>query len=115
MGHFTIQGRGAASNPKNRFHEIEVEREEWVDAEDPRRARASTAIPPARSSPPTTAPTSGSRASVNPYRGCEHGCVYCHKGDTEVLMGDGDPRAIADLSVGDNIYGTGNGRMLGST
>ena len=35
MGHRTIQGRGAAFNPKNRFHEIEVEREEWVEAEDP--------------------------------------------------------------------------------
>jgi DNA repair photolyase len=44
--------------------------------------------------------------SVNPYRGCEHGCVYCMSGETPVLMADGSVRPIANLKAGDDIYGT---------
>jgi DNA repair photolyase len=44
--------------------------------------------------------------TVNPYRGCSHACSYCASGDTRVLMGDGSHRALADVRVGDEIYGT---------
>ena len=44
--------------------------------------------------------------TVNPYRGCTHACAYCERGETPVLMGDGRTRRIADLDVGDSIYGT---------
>ncbi|MGY1810456.1 intein-containing Rv2578c family radical SAM protein [Blastococcus sp. SYSU D00669] len=44
--------------------------------------------------------------TINPYRGCAHACVYCLSGDTQVLLGDGRQRAIADLTVGDHIVGT---------
>jgi DNA repair photolyase len=46
------------------------------------------------------------RWTINPYRGCSHACTYCVGGDTRVLMADGRTRAIADLEVGDEIYGT---------
>jgi DNA repair photolyase len=46
------------------------------------------------------------RWTVNPYRGCSHACVYCVSGDTPILMGDGTPRAIAEVRAGDVIYGT---------
>jgi DNA repair photolyase len=46
------------------------------------------------------------RWTINPYRGCSHACNYCVLGDTRVLMGDGRTRPIADLGVGDVIYGT---------
>src|ERR1700753_1520656 len=46
------------------------------------------------------------RWTVNPYRGCSHACCYCMDGDTQVLMADGRTRPIADLRVGDRIYGT---------
>ncbi len=46
------------------------------------------------------------RWTINPYRGCQHGCVYCVSGDTPILMGDGTTRRIADVRVGDAIYGT---------
>jgi DNA repair photolyase len=46
------------------------------------------------------------RWTVNPYRGCSHACTYCVGGDTRVLMADGRTRAIAELQVGDRIYGT---------
>ncbi len=44
--------------------------------------------------------------TVNPYRGCSHACVYCLAGDTPVLMADGRTRPLAELRVGDEIYGT---------
>src|SRR5205085_8767725 len=44
--------------------------------------------------------------TVNPYRGCSHGCRYCLAGDTPILMADGRTKPIAELRVGDAIYGT---------
>ncbi len=46
------------------------------------------------------------RYSLNPYRGCEHGCSYCMSGDTLVLMADGTTCPLANLRSGDAIYGT---------
>jgi DNA repair photolyase len=46
------------------------------------------------------------RWTINPYRGCSHGCVYCMWGETPILMADGRTKAMADLRVGDAIYGT---------
>ena len=53
-----------------------------------------------------TSPDIGFRWSVNPYRGCFHACAYCLLGETPVLLADGRTRALADLQVGDEIYGT---------
>ena len=46
------------------------------------------------------------RWTINPYRGCSHACVYCLRGDTPILMADGGHRPLADVRVGDAIYGT---------
>lgn len=46
------------------------------------------------------------RWTVNPYRGCSHGCVYCLVGTTRVLLPDGRTRPIAELGVGDVVLGT---------
>ena len=46
------------------------------------------------------------RWTINPYRGCSHACRYCLSGDTPVLMADGRHKPIAQLEVGDWIYGT---------
>ncbi|HEU4803292.1 MAG TPA: radical SAM protein [Solirubrobacterales bacterium] len=46
------------------------------------------------------------RHTINPYRGCTHACKFCIWGGTRVLRGDGRTTAIADLRVGDEIYGT---------
>ena len=106
MGHPTIQGRGAALNPKNRFHEIEVERDEWVEAEDPA-PRTRFYRDPTRTIIATNdSPDVGFEASVNPYRGCENGCCYCVCGETMVLMLDGSSKPLREVRVGDAIYGT---------
>ena len=44
--------------------------------------------------------------TINPYRGCQHSCVYCLAGGTPILMADGSTRPLADIRVGDAIYGT---------
>jgi DNA repair photolyase len=46
------------------------------------------------------------RYTINPYRGCSHSCVYCMSSETPVLMADGTAKPIADVRVGDAIYGT---------
>src|SRR5262249_58362727 len=44
--------------------------------------------------------------TINPYRGCQHACVYCLEGETPILMADGRTRPLARLRAGDDIYGT---------
>ncbi|MGH7563184.1 MAG: PA0069 family radical SAM protein [Gemmatimonadota bacterium] len=106
MTHPSMRGRGAAHNPPNRFDPISVEREEWTHAEDP--APETKFYRDATRSIIATndSPDIGFDASVNPYRGCEHGCVWCMVGETPVLMADGTTRQLAELDVGDEVYGT---------
>jgi DNA repair photolyase len=46
------------------------------------------------------------RWTINPYRGCSHACRYCQSGNTPILMADGRTKRLADVRVGDEIYGT---------
>jgi DNA repair photolyase len=46
------------------------------------------------------------RWTINPYRGCSHACTYCVSPDTRILMADGRTVRIAEIEVGDPIYGT---------
>ena len=104
------KGRGSGINPEGRFENETREAfdDGWAQPEDEPRAlktqvtdeRARTII--ARNDSPDI-PFS---QSINPYSGCEHGCVYCLAGDTRILMGDGRTRMLADLRQGDEIYGT---------
>lgn len=102
----SIVGRGAASNPKNRFEKIEVEPDEFDEPETPGpetvylRDHSRSII--ARNSSPDV----GFDASINPYRGCSHGCIYCISGDTPILTADGSTRPLEEVRVGDEIYGT---------
>jgi DNA repair photolyase len=46
------------------------------------------------------------RWTINPYRGCSHACFYCGYAETPVLMADGRTKRLADIRVGDVVYGT---------
>jgi DNA repair photolyase len=102
----SIVGRGAAGDPKNRFERIEAELDLGEPDEEPGREtvflRDTSRSIIARNSSSDI----GFDASINPYRGCEHGCVYCLSGDTSVLMADGGTRRLEDLRIGDELYGT---------
>jgi DNA repair photolyase len=83
-----IRGRGAAENPKNRFEEIEV----LPDPEAPEDEQLAPATRFYRDDSKTIiatndSPDVGFSASLNPYRGCEHGCVYCYARPTHEYLG----------------------------
>jgi DNA repair photolyase len=46
------------------------------------------------------------RWTINPYRGCSHACSYCISAGTPILMADGRTKPLADVRIGDAIYGT---------
>jgi DNA repair photolyase len=78
---FVVRGRGAASNPGGRFEHTRLEAEDdgWGCLEDPPR-RAETVLVadrPRRAITRNTSPDVPFDQSVNPYQGCEHGCIYC--------------------------------------
>jgi DNA repair photolyase len=102
-----IRGRGAGANPPNRFYRRSVVPDpDAADPEEPLprtqfiKDTARTII--ARNDSPDI----GFETSINPYRGCEHGCVYCLSGETLILLADGTHRPLADVRPGDWIYGT---------
>jgi DNA repair photolyase len=82
------RGRGATANPANRFEPLRYERDpEWTDPEDPSLQTqlfrdTSRSIIAYNDSPDV-----GFDTSVNPYRGCEHGCVYCFARPTHEFLG----------------------------
>lgn len=78
------RGRGATANPPGRFERIEVERvgpaPERVETE--LLADSSRTVIARNSSPDVDF-----SASINPYRGCEHGCSYCYARPTHEFLG----------------------------
>jgi len=83
-----IHGRGASDNPTNRFEQIHLERDiDWNPDEDP--APRTLFFKDSTSSiiNYNDSPDVGFEASVNPYRGCEHGCIYCFARPTHEYLG----------------------------
>jgi DNA repair photolyase len=80
----TIKGRGAASSMHGRF-EVQTVTEEhdgWDISDDPDFApsKLSTTVQEERARTIITrnsSPDLGFSQSINPFRGCEHGCIYC--------------------------------------
>jgi DNA repair photolyase len=72
-----LRGRGAASNPANRFDKLSYERSEWDETEDPSLRTVFLKDETRSIIAYNDSPDVGFNASINPYRGCEHGCIYC--------------------------------------
>jgi len=89
----SLRGRGAASNPQNRFERLAIVEDPDVvqpdpDAEAAPAPRTEFFRDPSRSAiVRNESPDVPFDASINPYRGCEHGCIYCYARPTHEYLG----------------------------
>ncbi len=79
MSQAFIPGRGTTTNPPNRFDRLHYEEPEPEDGVDQSRPKTTYYRDSTRSIIAyNDSPDVGFSASINPYRGCEHGCAYCY-------------------------------------
>jgi DNA repair photolyase len=90
IGHHSFKGRGASSNVAGRFDSLILEQTDdgWYQDEIVEHV-AETVLPDRARSVITSndSPDVGFEVSINPYRGCSHGCVYCFARPTHAFLG----------------------------
>jgi DNA repair photolyase len=89
-----IRGRGASWSPANRFEKLHVDLNDVdvvdVDPETEERPQRGTQYFRDETKSVITrnnSPDVGFETSLNPYRGCEHGCIYCYARPTHEYLG----------------------------
>ncbi len=85
------RGRGATYNPANRYHSTETVAEDdgWGSLDAETETLATTLEVDSSRSVITynSSPDIPFDRSINPYRGCEHGCIYCYARPSHAWLG----------------------------
>jgi DNA repair photolyase len=84
-----FRGRGTTLNPANRFEVLRYEPDDWCEDQDPTTTIRTRFLRDDSQSVISynNSPDVGFDASLNPYRGCEHGCAYCYARPTHEYLG----------------------------
>ena len=78
------KGRGTGDNPGNRYQPLQVELDEG--AADPVRATECRPVQARSIIARNRSPDVPFEQSINPYQGCEHGCIYCYARPTHAYL-----------------------------
>ena len=86
------KGRGATVNPEGRFEKWSRDADDdgWFQEPDEAPSRPKTVIAIERAKSIIShndSPDLGFSQSLNPYRGCEHGCVWCYARPSHAYLG----------------------------
>ena len=90
VDHGRRRGRAATANPSGRFEPVSRERfdDGWHLEEDLPAFSTEVQVEKVKSIiTRNTSPDVPFERSINPYRGCEHGCIYCFARPTHGFMG----------------------------
>lgn len=85
-----IKGRGTQFNSSNKFLKHKIVREEWTAIDELTNDAHKTKIyyeHPKKIVNKVESPDIPGDYSMNPYQGCEHGCVYCYARNTHEYWG----------------------------
>jgi len=107
------RGRGSRSNVSGRYEPLarELFDDGWQSLEDLAGLKTEVTIETARSAMTSNnSPDINFDKSINPYRGCEHGCSYCYARPTHAHMGlspglDFESRLFAKTNVAEVLRG----------
>ena len=82
-----MKGRGASWNPQNRFETLAYVRDDEAPPEEGVPATIYLRDPSRSVITHNDSPDVGFSSGINPYRGCEHGCIYCYARPTHEYLG----------------------------
>jgi len=111
MAKLKRKGRAALSNDAGRFEPYQIEpiQDGWQADEDLPPLRTEVAIErPRKVIRRNASPDLNFDRSINPYRGCEHGCIYCFARPSHAYLGyspglDFETRLIARPTAPDRL------------